>query len=93
MESCINLSNGIACGFEVRRNRRGDIIHGIGHFFQSFAGCTRLSRNYISTSSDSTGYAEQIGLVSSLLGAVLMLIVTFIGVSLRIFFSDKEMTA
>ena len=51
------------------------------------------ARNYISTSSDSTGYAEQIGLVSSLLGAVLMLIVTFIGISLRIFFSDKEMTA
>ena len=48
------------------------------------------ARNYISTSSDSTGYAEQIGLVSSLLGAVLMLIVTFIGVSLRIFFSDKD---
>ena len=51
------------------------------------------ARNYISISSDSTGFAEQIGLVSSLLGAVLMLIVTFIGVSLRIFFSDKEMTA
>ena len=51
------------------------------------------ARNYISINSDSTGFAEQIGLVSSLLGAVLMLIVTFIGVSLRIFFSDKEMTA
>ena len=51
------------------------------------------ARNYISISSDSTGLVEQIGLVSSLLGAVLMLIVTFIGVSLRIFFSDKEMTA
>ena len=51
------------------------------------------ARNYISISSDSTGFVEQIGLVSSLLGAVLMLIVTFIGVSLRIFFSDKEMTA
>lgn len=51
------------------------------------------ARNYISISSDSTGIAEQIGLVSSLLGAVLMLIVTFFVVSLRIFFSDKEMTA
>ena len=51
------------------------------------------ARNYISISSDSTGFAEQIGLVSSLLGAALMLIVTFIVVALRIFFSDKEMTA
>ena len=55
------------------------------------------ARNFISISSDSTGFAEQIGLVSSLLGAVLMLIVTFFGISLRIFFSDKdsdkEMTA
>ncbi len=51
------------------------------------------ARNYISISSDSMGFAGQIGLVSSLLGAVLMLIVTFIGVALRIFFSDKEMTA
>ena len=55
------------------------------------------ARNYISISSDSAGVAEQIGLVSSLLGAVLMLIVTFFGISLRIFFSDKdsdkEMTA
>jgi hypothetical protein len=51
------------------------------------------ARNFISINSDSTGFAGQIGLVSSLLGAVLMLIVTFIGVSLRIFFSDKEMTA
>ena len=51
------------------------------------------ARNYISISSDSTGLAGQIGLVSSLLGAVLMLVVTFIVVSLRIFFSDKEMTA
>jgi hypothetical protein len=51
------------------------------------------TRNFISISSDSTGFAEQIGLVSSLLGAALMLIVTFIGVSLRKFFSDKEMTA
>ena len=51
------------------------------------------ARNYISISSDSTGFAEQIGLVSSMLGAALMLIVTFIVVALRIFFSDKEMTA
>ena len=51
------------------------------------------ARNFISISSDSTGFAGQTGLVSSLLGAVLMLVVTFIGVSLRIFFSDKEMTA
>ena len=51
------------------------------------------ARNYISISSDSTGFAEQIGLVFSLLGAVLMLIVTFFVVSLRIFLSDKEMTA
>ena len=51
------------------------------------------ARNFISISSDSTGFAEQIGLVSSLLGAALMLIVTFIVVALRIFFSDKEMTA
>ena len=51
------------------------------------------ARNFISINSDSTGFTGQIGLVSSLLGAVLMLIVTFIGVSLRIFFSDKEMTA
>ena len=51
------------------------------------------ARNFISISSEDTGITGQIGLVSSLLGAVLMLIVTFIGVSLRIFFSDKEMTA
>ena len=51
------------------------------------------ARNFISISSEDTGIIGQIGLVSSLLGAVLMLIVTFIGVSLRIFFSDKEMTA
>ena len=51
------------------------------------------ARNYISISSDSTGFAEQIGLVSSLLWAVVMLIITFIGVSLSIYFSDKEMTA
>ena len=47
-------------------------------------------RNFIGFSNDSTGFAEQIGLVPSLLCSVLILIAAFICVFLRIHFSDKE---
>ena len=50
------------------------------------------ARNFISIR-EGSGIVEQLGLVSSLLWAVVMLIITFIGVSLSIYFSDKEMTA
>ena len=48
------------------------------------------ARNYIGFSDDSTGFAEQIGLVPSFLFASLILIAVFSCVFLRIFFSDKE---
>jgi hypothetical protein len=48
------------------------------------------ARNYIGFSDDSTGFAEQIGLVPSLLFAALMLFAAFACVFLRVFLSDKE---
>ena len=48
------------------------------------------TRNYIGFSDDSTGFAGQVGLVSSFLCAVLILIVVFTCVFLRIYFSDNE---
>ena len=47
-------------------------------------------RNYIGFSDDSTGFAEQIGLVPSVLCAALILIAAFACVFLRIFLSGKE---
>ena len=47
-------------------------------------------RNYIGFSDDSEGFAGQIGLVSSLFCAVLILLAVFICVFLRMYFSDKE---
>ena len=47
-------------------------------------------RNYIGFSDNSTGFAEQIGLVSSFLCAVLILLAAFTGVFLCKFVSDKE---
>ena len=47
-------------------------------------------RNYIGFIADSTGFAGQIGLLPSLLGAVLILMAAFICVFLRMVVSDKE---
>ena len=51
------------------------------------------ARNYIGFSDDGPGFAGQIGLVPSFLGAVLILIIVFICVFLRTFLSDKETKA
>ena len=48
------------------------------------------ARNYIGFSDDDAGFADQVGLVSSLLCAALILFAIFICVFLRIFLSDKE---
>ena len=48
------------------------------------------ARNYIGFSDDITGFTGQIGLVPSLLGAVLIIFIAFICVFLRTFHSDKE---
>jgi hypothetical protein len=48
------------------------------------------ARNYIGFSNDNVSFADQIGLVFSLLCAALILSVVFICVFLRIFLSDKE---
>ena len=48
------------------------------------------ARNYISFSDDSTGFAEKIGLVRSILFAGLILIAVFACVFLRMILSDKE---
>ncbi len=50
------------------------------------------ARNYISFSDDSVGFADQIGLRSSFLCAVLVLIMVFVCVYLRLLVSDKEKT-
>jgi hypothetical protein len=48
------------------------------------------ARNYIGFSDDDAGFADHVGLVSSLLCAALILFAIFICVFLRIFLSDKE---
>ena len=48
------------------------------------------ARNYIGFSDDDEGFADQIGLVFSLLCAALILAVVFVFVFLRIFLSGKE---
>ena len=48
------------------------------------------ARNFISFSDDSTGFAERIGLVPSLLCAVLIMLAVFACVILRMTLSDKE---
>jgi hypothetical protein len=48
------------------------------------------ARNYIGFSDDDAGFADQVGLVSSLLCAALILFAIFICVFLRILLSDKE---
>ena len=50
-------------------------------------------RNYIGFSDDSKGFAEQIGLVPSLVCAALILTAAFTCVFLRLLFSDKEKEA
>ena len=48
------------------------------------------ARNFISVSDDSTGLAQRIGLVPSLLCAVLIMLAVFACVILRMTLSDKE---
>ncbi len=48
------------------------------------------SRNYISFSDDTTGFAKRIGLVPAVLFAVLILCAVFVCMFLRMIFSDKE---
>lgn len=51
------------------------------------------ARNYIGFSSNDTGFADQIGLPLSLLGASAVLVLAFFFVFLRVYFSDKEKEA
>ena len=48
------------------------------------------ARNYIGFSDDTVGFADQIGLVRSLLCAALVMIAAFACVYLKVFLSDKE---
>ena len=48
------------------------------------------ARNYIGFSDDAVGFADQIGLVRSLLCAALVMIAAFACVYLKVFLSDKE---
>ena len=48
------------------------------------------ARNYIGFSDDTMGFADQIGLVRSLLCAALVMIASFACVYLKVFLSDKE---
>ncbi len=48
------------------------------------------ARNYIGFSDDAVGFADQIGLVRSLLCAALVMIAVFACVYLKVFLSDKE---
>ena len=48
------------------------------------------ARNYISFSADREGFTERIGLMRSLLCAVLVFIAAYACVALRMFLSDKE---
>jgi hypothetical protein len=48
------------------------------------------ARNYIGFSDDTVGFADQIGLVRSLLCAALVMIAVFACVYLKVFLSDKE---
>ena len=85
------------------KNEKADaMIHELGEALEQIASDIRAvdseylstkGRNYIGFSEDRTSLAEQIGLLSSVLAAALILIAAYFCVFLRLFIADKEVEA